>query len=184
MVVYLLKKKKSQLPITLKCTCIFLFGNSQVQQKTISDSVDPLQCRNLESKGWLPPYHDLKSPLIALIREFYSNLSIQFDSSGSHILIAWIRGEEFNITKQIVSEVLGVPLVHRPTYPCSESPSIDDVITLLCGRFVTWGTKPRFNSYELIEYNYMFRMACHNLFPISHVHTIPIDRCVSVCSKY
>ena len=24
----------------------------------------------------------------------------------------------------------------------------------------------------------LFRIACHNIFPISHVHTIPIDRCV------
>lgn len=24
----------------------------------------------------------------------------------------------------------------------------------------------------------MFRIACHNIFPISHAHTIPIDRCV------
>ena len=23
----------------------------------------------------------------------------------------------------------------------------------------------------------MFRIACHNIFPISHIHTIPLDRC-------
>ena len=127
----------------------------------------------------MPLHHDLIPPPVALIREFYSNLSIQSDSFGGYILIAWIRGEEFKITKQIVSEVLGVPLVCRPTYPYSESPLIDDVMTLLCGRFVTWGTEQRLNSYKLIKYNYLlFRIACHNLFPISHVHTIPIDRCV------
>ena len=57
-------------------------------------------------------------------------------------------------------------------------------MTLLCGRFVTWGTEPRFNSRELTEYNYMlFRIACHNIFPISHVHIIPIDRCVFVHAR-
>ena len=51
-------------------------------------------------------------------------------------------------------------------------------MSLLCGRFVSWGTEPRLNSYELTKHNYMFRIACHNIFPISHVHTIPVDRCI------
>jgi len=72
-----------------------------------------------------------------------------------------------------------VLLVHRPTYPYSEIPPIDDVMTLLCGRTVTWGTEPKLNSHELTELNYiLFRIVCHNIFPTSHVYTIPIDRCV------
>ena len=72
-----------------------------------------------------------------------------------------------------------MPIVRRPTYPYTESPPINDFRTLLYGRFVIWGTEPRLNSYELTKYNYMlFRIACHDIFPISHVHTIPIDRCV------
>ena len=52
-------------------------------------------------------------------------------------------------------------------------------MSLLCGRSISWGTKPRLNSCELTKHNYMlFRIACHNIFPISHVHTIPIDRCI------
>ena len=52
-------------------------------------------------------------------------------------------------------------------------------MTLLYGRTVTWGTEPRLNSRELTELNYLlFRIVCHNIFPISHVHTIPIDKCV------
>ena len=51
-------------------------------------------------------------------------------------------------------------------------------MTLLCGRSMTWGSDPRINSSELTELNYIFfRIACHNIFPISHVHTIPIERC-------
>ena len=51
-------------------------------------------------------------------------------------------------------------------------------MTLLCGRSVTWGSDLRINSSELTELNYIFfRIACYNIFPISHVHTIPIDRC-------
>ena len=104
---------------------------------------------------------------------------MQSNSSDGHILTSWIRGEEFKITKQIVSEALGVPLVRRPTYPYTKSLHIDDVMTLLYGRSITWGTEPRLKSCELKEYNYMlFRIACLKLFAISHVHTVPIDRCV------
>ena len=76
-------------------------------------------------------------PLFALIREFYSNLSIQSDSSSGHILTTWIRGKEFRITKEIVSKALCVPLVCKPTYPYTKSPPIDDVMTLLYGRSIT-----------------------------------------------
>ena len=122
-------------------------------------------------------------PLAALIREFYLNLSIYSKDIGGHYLTTWIRGKEFRITKRVVSEVLGVPLVRRPTYPYNESPPIDDVMSLLYGRLVTWGSKPRRNSSEFTELNYLYlRIACHNIFPISHVHTITLDRCAFLCT--
>ena len=111
------------------------------------------------------------------------NLSIESDYSVSHILCTWIQGEEFSITKKIVSEALHVPLVRDPTYPYDPSPPIDDVMSLLCGKPVTWGTEPIIHSLELTEFHYMlFRIVVHNIFPIFHVHTIPIDRCVFVYS--
>ena len=52
-------------------------------------------------------------------------------------------------------------------------------MSLLCGRSVTWGSNPKINSCEFTELNYLFfRIACHNIFPISHIQTIPIDKCV------
>ena len=93
-------------------------------------------------------------------------------------MTTWIRGKEFRITKHVVSEALGAPLVRKPTYPYTESPSIDDMMSLLYGRSVAWGSEPRINSYELTELNYLYlRIAWHNIFLISHVHTIPLDRC-------
>ena len=54
-------------------------------------------------------------------------------------------------------------------------------MTLFYGKPVTCGKEPRIHSRELIEFHYMMvRIAVHNLFPISHVHTNPIDRCVFV----
>ena len=124
---------------------------------------------------------NLVSPPALLIREFSANLSIESDYSGSHILSTWIQGEEFRITKKIVSEAPHVLLVHDPTYPYNPSPHIDDVMSLLCGKPITWGSEPIIHSREITKYLYMlFRIVVHNIFPISHVHTIPLDRCVFV----
>ena len=93
-------------------------------------------------------------------------------------MTTWIRGKEFRITKCVVFEGLGVPLVRRPTYPYTESPPIDDVMSLLYGRSVTWGFEPRINSSEFTKLNYLYlRIAYHNIFSISHIHTIPLDKC-------
>ena len=117
-------------------------------------------------------------PLAALIREFYSNLSMYFEVTGGHYLTSWIRGQEFTISKQTVSEALGVLLFPKPTYPYTEFLAVDDMMSLLCGRPVTWGTVPRINSCECTEINSLYlRITCHNIYPISHVHTVPIDRC-------
>ena len=130
--------------------------------------------RNLQSRNWLSLCKDLQPPLAALIREFYSNLHICFDDN----LGTWIRGQSSVITKDDVFDALNVPRVSRPTYPYSVRPPISDVMTLLCGRLVTWGSNRRINSSELTDFNYIFfRIACHNIFPISHVYTIPIERC-------
>ena len=130
--------------------------------------------RNLQCRNWLSLCKVVEPPPGALIREFYSNLHIRSDGD----LGTWIRGQSFIISKDDVSEALDVPQIRSPTYPYSERPNISDVMTLLCGRSVTWGSNPRINSSELTELHYiLFRIACHNIFPISHVHTIPIERC-------
>ena len=91
---------------------------------------------------------------------------------------SWIRGEEYVITPKIVASTLGVPLVQQPVYPYTESPHLDDIMSLITGTTISWGTGPRVTSHELTEFNYLFfRISCHSLWPISHLHTIPIERC-------
>ena len=87
-------------------------------------------------------------PLTAVICKFFSNLSVYSEVTGGHYLTSWIRGQEFTISKQTVSEALGVSLVCKPTYPYTEFPAVDDKMSLLCGRLVSWGTEPRINSCE------------------------------------
>ena len=71
-----------------------------------------------------------------------------------------------------------MPLVCKPTYPYTDFPSVDDMMSLFCGRSVSRSTEPRINSVEFIELNYLYlRISCHNIYPISHVHIVSIDRC-------
>ena len=113
-----------------------------------------------------------------MIREFYSNLFIYHEDSGGHYLTSWIRGNEFSITKLVVSKALGVPLVCKPTYSYTEFLPMDSIMSLLCGRSVSWGSERRINSCEFTEFNYLYlRISCHNIYPIYYIHTILIDRC-------
>ena len=49
----------------------------------------------------------------------------------------------------------------------------------ITGSSIQWGSDPRITSSALTETAYFFlRVACHSLWPISHLHTIPLERCV------
>ena len=117
-------------------------------------------------------------PSTALIREFFSNLS--WHVYGSNTLVkSWIQGVEFTISPRVVAEALGVPVVREPDYPYDESPPLDVVMSYITGSSIQWGFDPRITSSTLSETAYLFlRVVCHSLWPISHLHTIPLERCV------
>ena len=51
-------------------------------------------------------------------------------------------------------------------------------MSYITGTSLRWGSDPRITSAELTETTYLFfRIACHSLWPISHLHTIPLERC-------
>ena len=78
-----------------------------------------------------------------------------------------------------MADTLGVPVIREPVYPYEESPPLDDVMSYITGSSIQWGSDPRITSAELTETTYLFlRIACHSLWPISHLHTIPLERCV------
>ena len=117
-------------------------------------------------------------PPTALIREFFSNLSCHVYDSNT-LFWSWIRGVEFTITPRVVAEAFGVSVVQEPNYPYDESPSLDVVMSYIAGSSIQWGSDPRITSAELTKTAYFFfRIACHSLWPISHFHTIPLERCV------
>ena len=117
-------------------------------------------------------------PLTALIREFFSNLSCHVYDSNT-LVRSWIQDVEFTITPRVVADALGVSVVRKPIYPYEESPPLDDVMSYITGSSIQWDSNPRITSAKLSETTYLFfRIACHSLWPISHLHTIPLQRCV------
>ena len=78
-----------------------------------------------------------------------------------------------------MAEALGVLVLTDPIYPYDESPLIDEVMSHITGSSIQWGSDPRITSSMLSETAYLFlKVACHSLWPISHLHTIPLERCV------
>ena len=76
-------------------------------------------------------------------------------------------------------DAFGVSVVREPVYIYEESPPLDDVMSYITGSSIQWGSNPWITSAELSKTAYLFfRIACHSLWPISHLHTIPLKRCV------
>ena len=148
------------------------------ERSVILDEVDSTIRANLESRGWLSLLEIDHPPPSALIREFFSNLSCHIYDSNT-VVRSWIRGVEFTITPRVVAQALGVSVVTDPVYPYDESPPIDVVMSHITGSSIQWGSDPRITSSALSETAYLFlRVVCHSLWSISHLHTIPLERCV------
>ena len=51
-------------------------------------------------------------------------------------------------------------------------------MSYLTGTSIQWGTNPRITSHGLTKIHYLFfRISCRSIWPISHFHTIPLERC-------
>ena len=154
-----------------------------VERKVLLDELDLAIRANFERRGQLPLLDIDHPPPAALIREFYLNLSIHIYNSNTQVK-CWIRGEEYTITPRVVADALGVPLVQHRVYPYSESPSLDDILSYITGSSIQWGSDPQITIAELTEIHYLFfKIACHSLWPISHLDTIPLECCVFLLLK-
>ena len=78
-----------------------------------------------------------------------------------------------------MAEALGVLVVTEAIYPFVEAPSIDVVMFYITRSSIQFGVDPWITSSTLSKTAYLFlRVACHSLWPISHLHTIPLEQCV------
>ena len=91
---------------------------------------------------------------------------------------SWIKGEEYIITPAVVASTLGVPLVQQPMYTYTETPPLDEIMSHIINTSIRWSSDPPITTHELTKLNYLFfQIACHSIWRISHLHTIPIERC-------
>ena len=91
---------------------------------------------------------------------------------------SWKQGEEYTITPTIVASALGVPMVQHPIHPYDKSLPLDDIMSYLTRSSIQWGSDPRITSHKLTEIHYLFfRISCHSIWPIPHLHIIPSERC-------
>ena len=102
------------------------------KRSVVLDEVYPAIRANLESRGSLSLLEVDHPPSIALIREFFSNLSCHVYDFIT-LVRSWIRGVKFTITPRVVADALGVPVVREPVYLYEESPPLDDVISYITG---------------------------------------------------
>ena len=155
-----------------------ILRNVWAEQKVVLDELDWEIRRNFERRGWLPLLDVDHPPLIDLIREFYLDLFVHSNDSNTQYVKSWKQDKEYTITPTVVAFTLGVPKVQHPIYPYDESPLLDDIMSYLTGSSIQWGSYPRITSHELIEIHYLFFwISCHSIWLISHLHTIPLERC-------
>ena len=77
-----------------------------------------------------------------------------------------------------MANALRVSVVQHPVYLYDKSPPLDDIISYITGSSIQWGFDHRITTAELTEIHYLFfRIACHSFWPISHLHTIPLECC-------
>ena len=88
-----------------------IYRSVWAKHKVILDELNGEIRRNFKSKGWLSLLDVEHPPAAALIREFYSNLSVHSNDSNTQYVRSWIRGEEYVITPSVVATALGVSLV-------------------------------------------------------------------------
>ena len=78
-----------------------------------------------------------------------------------------------------MAEAFGVPVIRQVVYPYEKSSPLVDVMSYITGSSIQWGSNPRITFTELTETTYLFfRITCHSLWPISHLHTIPLELCM------
>ena len=70
------------------------------------------------------------------------------------------------------------PLVQQLVYPYDEDSPLNEIMSHITGTSIRWGSDPHITTHELTELNYLFFwITCHSFWAISHLHTIPIERC-------
>ena len=85
------------------------------EHKVILDELDLDIRRNFERMGWLLLLEVEYPPSIALIKEFYSNLSVHSDDSNTQYVRSWIRAGYYSKRPMLSLLQMHLSLIHLVT---------------------------------------------------------------------
>ena len=62
------------------------------EREIVLSELEPSMSRTFVARNWVSLCEVSEPPPVALIREFYSNLSVYFEVTGGYYLTTWIHG--------------------------------------------------------------------------------------------
>lgn len=128
----------------------------------------------IASRNWLSLCYNIVSPPILILLENFFQMFCSFDNSN--FIIVWLRVKSFKITFRVIYEALVVPFVSDAdsTYSSTSEFFINDVLILLWSHNTIWDGSVNVPTSMLTnEYVVLYRIVCHNIWPISHIHLSP-----------
>ena len=125
-------------------------------------------------------------PFTNLVREFYANMEMQ-QVSDEHVddplqIISFIRGVQIVVTREVIAEVTGIPLIEEPgyPYPTEDFPSKTDMTKL----FIPPDSYNHWQDYMKViplghlshPVKLLARIVMQNVFPIDHHSDLGLAR--------
>jgi hypothetical protein len=94
--------------------------------------VAPLDVINdiIQTYNWGHLYNCAYIVLTRLVREFYKHLEVVQDEDSGIVLQSTIEGHVIQIDPQVISRIIGVPVLHISTSPFNEvveAPTLEDL---------------------------------------------------------
>jgi hypothetical protein len=125
-------------------------------------------------------------PFVNLVREFYANMEIQQDSV-EHVdaplqIISFIRGVQIVVTREVIAEVTGIPLIEEPgyPYPTEDFPSKTDMTKLFIPHdsYNFWRDSMKVIPLGHLSHpvKLLARIVMQNVFPIDHHSDLGLAR--------
>jgi hypothetical protein len=126
-------------------------------------------------------------PFVNLVREFYANMEIRQDSD-EHVddaplqIISFIRGVEIFVTREVIAEVTGIPLIEEPgyPYPTEDFPSKTDMTKMFIppGSYNFWRDTMTVIPLGHLSHpvKLLARIVMQNVFPIDHHSDLGLAR--------
>jgi hypothetical protein len=155
-----------------------IIAERPVNLSDLQDSQFQMISRIFTQRRWEYFISPPARPFINLVREFYANMEIQQDSD-EHVdaplqIISFVRGVQIVVTREVIAEVTGIPLIEDPgyPYPTEDFPSRTDMTKLFIppGSYNFWRDSMKVIPLGHLSHpvKLLTRIVMQNVFPIDH----------------